>query len=73
MASQKKLKLRVEADGNRHYINVPMDRAGDLHTYLRANRISSSPPEPAFTGIDYIELRKGVDISSVQRLLDAWW
>jgi len=72
MAAQKKSKLRVEADGNRRYISVPMDRAGDLHSYLRANRVSSSPPEPAFTGMDYIELPKGVDIGNVQTLLDAW-
>jgi hypothetical protein len=76
MIAQKKLKklkkLRVEADGNRRYISVPVGRAGELHNYLRANRVSSCPPEPAFTGTDYIELPKGVDLGNVQTLLDAW-
>jgi hypothetical protein len=68
----RRLKLRVEEDGKRRYISVPMDRAGELHTYLRSNRVFSSPPEPAFTGTDYIELPKSVDVGSVQTLLDAW-
>jgi hypothetical protein len=73
MVAQKKVKkLRVEADGNRRYISVPVGRAAELHTYLRANRVSSSPPEPAFTGMDYIELPKGVDLDNVQTLLNAW-
>lgn len=65
-------KLRVEEDGKRCYISVPSGRAGDLHVYLRSNRVFSAPPEPAFTGTDNIELPRGVDVASVQTLLDAW-
>ena len=73
MAAQKKVKkLRVEADGNRRYISVPVGRAGELHSYLRDHRVSSRPPEPAFSGMDYIELPKGVDVVNVQTLLNAW-
>jgi hypothetical protein len=67
-----RLKLRVEEDGKRRYISVPSERAGDLHAYLRSNRVFSAPPEPAYTGTDYIELAKGVDVGRVQALLDAW-
>jgi hypothetical protein len=71
-AKAQKLKLRVEEEGKRRYISVPSARAGDLHDYLRSNRVFSAPPEPAYTGTDYIELNVGVDISRVQALLDAW-
>jgi hypothetical protein len=71
-AKLQKLHLRVAEDGKRRYISVPMERASDLHAYLRSNRVSSAPPEPAYTGTDYIELPKGVDVGSVQTLLDAW-
>jgi hypothetical protein len=67
-----RLNLRVEEDGKRRYISVPVERSSDLHAYLRSNHVSSSPPEPAFTGTDYIELPKSVDVGSVQTLLDAW-
>lgn len=70
MAKQKK--LRVQADGNRHYISVPVGRATDLHNYLRSNRIRSAPPEPAFTGFDRIELALDNDVDGVQALLNAW-
>lgn len=77
MAAKKKAKpqtskLRVEQDGNRRYISVPSAQAGDLHAYLRSNRVFSSPPEPVYTGTDFIELGHGVDVESVQTLLDAW-
>jgi hypothetical protein len=71
-AKAQRVKLRVEEDGKRRYISVPSERAGDLHVYLRSNRVSSAPPEPAYTGTDYIELPRGVDVGSVQTLLDAW-
>ena len=47
-------------------------RANDLHNYLRSNRVRSAPPEPAFTGVDSIELAKDIDIGGVQELLNAW-
>lgn len=72
MGRQKKSVLRVQTDGNRHYISVPAGRAMDLHHYLRSNRVRSAPPEPAFTGFDSIELANDIDVGGVQTLLDAW-
>ncbi len=70
MARQRK--LRVQADGKRHYINVPAGRALDLHNYLRTHRVRSAPPQPSFTGFDSIELANGIDVGGVQVLLNAW-
>lgn len=70
MAKQKK--LRVQADGYRRYISVPAGRAIELHNYLRSNRVHSAPPEPAFTGIDFIELANDIDVGGVQALLNTW-
>jgi hypothetical protein len=72
MAKQKKVSLRVQADGKRRYISVPVGRALELHNYLRSNRICSAPPEPAFTGFDSIELAHDSDVGGVQTLLNAW-
>ena len=72
MAEQKTSTLLVEADGKRRYINVPADRAKELHEYLRINRVRSAPPEPAFTGFDSIELANDIDVGGVQTLLNAW-
>ena len=71
-AKAQRVKLRVEEDGKRRYISVPSERAGDLHAYLRSNRVISAPPEPVYTGTDYIELSREVNVGSVQTLLDAW-
>jgi hypothetical protein len=65
-------KLRVQAEGKRHYISVPAGRALALHNYLRTHRVRSAPPEPAFTGFDSIELANGIDVGGVQVLLNAW-
>jgi len=70
MARQKK--LRVQADGKRHYINVPAGRALELHNYLRTHRVRSAPPQPSFTGFDSIELANGIDFGHIQALLSAW-
>jgi hypothetical protein len=72
VAKPKKTSLRVEADGKRRYISVPAGRALDLHNFLRTNHVRSSPPEPAFTGFDCIELAHDIDVGGVQTLLDAW-
>lgn len=64
--------LSVNEDGKRRFITVPCERANDLHLYLRSNRVHSEPPQPAYTGFDYIELGKGTNADSVQALLDAW-
>lgn len=68
----KQQQLQVQADGQRHYISVPADRAIELHNYLRSNRVHSAPPAPSYTGFDSIELNKSIDVRSVQSLLDAW-
>ena len=65
-------KLKVHTAGTRRYIDVPSSRAASLHSYLRAHGIASSPPEPSSTDIDSIELAKGVDIKTIQALLDRW-
>ena len=39
-----KPKLKVLVEGNRRYISVPSGHAGELHTYLRGNRVGTSPP-----------------------------
>jgi hypothetical protein len=70
MAKQRKSSLCVETDGTRRYITVPAARANELHTYLRSKNVRSAPPEPAYTGCDYIELAKDIDVGGVQALLD---
>ena len=72
MAKHKKGALCVEANGKRRFISVPDDRAKELHTYLRNNKVRSAPPEPAYTGFDNIELANDIDVEGVQALLDAW-
>jgi hypothetical protein len=62
---QKKAALRVQTDGKRHHIDVPVDRAWDLHNYLRSNQVRSSPPEPAWTGFDSIKLAKDIDVAAI--------
>jgi hypothetical protein len=72
MAVRKKMRLRVQAVGSRRFINVPADRARDLHAFLRGRGIPSAPPEPAYTGFDNIELAKDIDVRGVQTLLNQW-
>ncbi len=72
MAKQKKVALRVQTDGKRRYISVPIGRATDLHNYLRSNRVRSAPPQPAFNGFDSIELANDIDVGGIQALLNAW-
>jgi hypothetical protein len=66
-------KLRVEGDGKRNFITVPVGRAAALHGYLREHRIRSAPPAPSYTGFDSIELDKNVDLHGVQTLLNDWY
>lgn len=70
--AKKTKSLLVQADGRRRYISVPSARANDLHHYLRSNRVRSSPPEPAYSGFDSIELEKDSDMDTIQTLLNAW-
>lgn len=72
MSKHKKGALSVQAAGKRRYISVPAARAIDLHNYLRSNRVRSSPPEPAYTGFDSIELASDINIDDVQAILNAW-
>ncbi len=64
--------LVVELAGPRRYISVPTGRAVDLHNYLRGHHVRSAYPEPAYTGVDNIELHKDIDVDAVQALLDDW-
>jgi hypothetical protein len=68
----KQQKLRVQADGTRHYIHVQAGRALELHNYLRSHRVRSFPPQPSFTGFDSIDLANGIDVGRIQALLNAW-
>ncbi len=72
MAKQKKVAMRVQVEGHRRFISVPSGNAIDLHNFLRSNKVRSSPPEPAFTGFDSIELANDIDVPGVQALLNAW-
>jgi hypothetical protein len=72
MAKQKHASLSVETEGKRRYISVPASRAKELHNYLRSNKVRSAPPEPAYTGVDNIELAQDIDVVGVQALLDDW-
>jgi hypothetical protein len=72
MGKKKQSALTVESDGKRSFISVPAGRSQELHAYLRKNHVRSAPPEPAFTGIDSIQLGDDIDLSGVQALLNAW-
>jgi hypothetical protein len=67
-----KPRLQVRTAGKRHYISVPAEHARALHAFLRSRHVQSSPPEPASTGFDSIELRAKTDVAAVQELLDGW-
>ncbi|MCI0680540.1 MAG: hypothetical protein L0Y71_00430 [Gemmataceae bacterium] len=73
MAKPKGAPLSVQIDGKRRYISVPAGRANELHTYLRSKNVRSSPPEPAYSGVDYIELAVDIDVGRVQALLNDWF
>ena len=64
--------LTVATDGARSFINVPSDLATDLHHFLRSHRITTSPPEPLWSGTDCIQLAKGANGPGIQQLLDGW-
>jgi hypothetical protein len=72
MPKRKSGGLTVTVSGPVRFIQVPTDRAMDLHRFLRKNGISSLPPSPCSADIDSIELGKGVDPKEVQILLDKW-
>jgi hypothetical protein len=72
MAKQKTVPLQVQIDGIRRYIDVPVGRAEDLHTYLRLAGVRAAPPQPGWTGFDSIELEKSTDVAKVQKLLNTF-
>ncbi len=72
MSAQKTAKLKVISSATRNYINVPSSRANALHNYLRAYSLPISPPQPSSTDIETIDLGKGLDVKTVQALLDKW-
>ena len=72
MGKKKEPKLTVQSDGKRRFICVPAGRAQELHAYLRNHHVRSACPEPAFTGVDSIQLADNIDQAGVQALLNAW-
>ena len=68
----KKKHLCVQVNGKRCFISVPGGRANALQQYLRNNHIVCSPPEPAYSGFDSIELPNAIDVDAVQALLNVW-
>ena len=48
--------LIVATEGIRSFVNVPSGFAADLHQFLRAHSVLTSPPEPLWTGTDCIQL-----------------
>lgn len=64
--------LHVSSEGGRRFIQVSSGQAAELHTYLRSKGIGAAPPEPSSTNMENIELRRGVDVGTVQALLDQW-
>lgn len=70
MKQQSSRPLRIQVDGRRRFISVPVSQARQLHEYLRSRSVQSSPPEPAFTGFDNIELAPDSDVPRLQAVLD---
>jgi hypothetical protein len=68
----RKPRLSVVTEGKRHFINVPSGFGPSLHSYLKENGVHCGSPEPAFTGIDTVELHKSTRPEPVQKLLDQW-
>jgi hypothetical protein len=72
MAAKKSGNLKVITSGNRNYIDVPSGEANALHQFFLAHNIQVMPPQPSFSGTDTIDLRAGMDLKTVQALLDRW-
>jgi hypothetical protein len=65
-------KPKVSSEGRRQFIIIASDRARALHAYLRQHCVLCDPPDPSSTGVDVIELNKGMNVTTVQALLDVW-
>jgi hypothetical protein len=59
-------------EGARKFIRVASDRARSLHAFLRQRCVVCDPPDPCSTGVDVIELGRGMSVKAVQALLDVW-
>jgi hypothetical protein len=62
----------VATSGEIRYIEVPTNKSLALQGYLRRHGIRAAPPERCCTNVDTIELAKGVDTATIQKLLDSW-
>lgn len=69
---KRSLRLRIEGDAKRRFIQVPIDRANELHSFLREKRVRSSPPQPYYSDCNCIELDRNVDIEGLEKLLKTW-
>jgi hypothetical protein len=64
--------LKVTVSGPALFIQVPSNRAMELHRFLRSRGVSTNPPAPCSDDIDTIDLGKGTNVQAVQALLDQW-
>ena len=70
MTAKRTKKLQVVSSGGQHFIEVPSLQAPEVHTYLRSNHVLAEPPVPSFTDVDMIQLGRGMDPATVQKLLN---
>ena len=70
MTAKRTKKLRVVCSGSQHFIEVPSLQASQLHSYLRSKHVVAEPPVPSFTDVDMIQLGRGMDPATVQKLLN---
>ena len=70
MTAKRAKKLQVVSSGGQHFIQVPSLQAPQLHTYLRSKHVLAEPPVPSFTDVDMIQLSRGMDPATVQKLLN---
>ena len=72
MAAKRTKKLKVVSSGGQHVIEVPTLEAAELHSYLRSKHVQAEPPVPSFTDVDMIQLGRGMDPATVQKLLNGF-
>jgi hypothetical protein len=63
---------QVYTESARNFIRVASDKANVLHAYLRQRCVVCDPPDPCETGIAVIALGRGMEVKTVQALLDGW-
>jgi hypothetical protein len=72
MANKDSGGLKIVMAGGCGYINVNSGEAEALSRFLRSRGVTCSPPQPSSTGIDSIQVARGVDATFVQDLLNRW-